>query len=72
MNKFQDYYGDYYGAEADNCDPYYEECDDVEVNMEEEEMMMEEESSVSPLVMLWGIVPALDIVSGYFQLDDWE
>jgi len=71
MYNFQDYYGDYYGEEAP-CDPYYEDCAAPEEETMEDDMMMEEgeSASVSPLVTLWGLVPALDIVVGFMTLDD--
>ena len=52
------------------CDPYYE-CEvyveevEEEESMEDDMMMMDDEStSVGPLVMAWGLIPALDIASG--------
>lgn len=70
MHRFQDYYGDYYGEDAP-CDPYYEDCAATEEPMQDDKMMEEEEStSASPLVLLWGLVPALDIVAGIYTYSD--
>ena len=70
MYNFQDYYGDYYGEEAP-CDPYYEDCAVAEEEPMEDDMMMEEDSAaVSPLVKFWGLIPALDIVAGFYTNND--
>ena len=70
MYNFQDYYGDYYGEEAP-CDPYYEDCAAPEEEPMEDDMMMEEDSAaVSALVKFWGLIPALDIVAGFYTNND--
>ena len=66
MQVFQDYYGDY--NEEAPCDPYYEDCTAAEEDdiMMEDDMMMDEEklTSATPFLLLWGLIPALDIAAG--------
>ena len=65
---------DWYGDEAAECDPYYEECDAVEEYDAEydDEMMMdeeEEEAALSPFGLIWGIVPIAQVALGYMVYD---
>ena len=73
MQVFQDYYGDY--NEEAPCDPYYEDCATVarEAAMEDDMMMDEEKlTSAKPFLLLWGLIPALDIAAGIETWRDFE
>jgi hypothetical protein len=85
----------YYEDCPEACDPYYEECDEAAEEDYEEEYAAEEaaecdpemdedcemmEEAKSPLLLLWGLSPILDLTAGFWNndkmgdsnLDEWD
>ena len=56
MSTIQEYYGEYYAEETNDV---------VDLTGVDSEV-------VPPLIMCWGIVPALDIISGLWIMNDWS